>query len=339
MSSPRYIIARKTIKGKILELSEKERDLLEREYENFQRYLRGEKSVPLYSATQQVADRFLKRLNGKLKEKEYPLMLRNDKYRIDIKQYPYVFKIPVYGVWGGVKVLITTHEPITSDLKLKEAKVIRKGDEWFVQICVEKEVEERTPKNILAIDMGIRWIAVTVNSSNPVPRFYGRELRKVRGHFFYLRRSLAVKRAYNAIKKLGDKEQRIVSDILHKISRRIVNEALETDAMIVMGDLKGIKEEDRGKVFNRKLNGFPYYKLSGLIEYKARWLGIKVVKVNERGTSKLCHRCGSVGIRKGSMFKCEACNYTCNADYNGAINIMKQATRYMRIAGASLAWP
>ncbi len=95
--------------------------------------------------------------------------------------------------------------------------------------------------------MGIRWIATTVNSSNPVPKFYGRELRRVRGRFFYLRRSLALKKAYGAIKKIGDRERRMVNDILHKISRRMVDEALETDAMIAMGNLKGIRENDKGK--------------------------------------------------------------------------------------------
>ncbi|MEM3390356.1 MAG: transposase [Thermoproteota archaeon] len=339
MSSSDFIIAKKTVKAKILELRKEEEELLRREYESFQRYLRGEKTVPLYAATKQQADRLLKKLNGRLKEREYPLMLRNDTYKVDVGQSPYLLKIPVYGIWGGIRVPIKTHEPITGNVACKEAKVIRRNGEWFVHICVEKKVEERIPRNILAIDMGIRWIATTVNSSNPVPKFYGRELRKVRGHYFHLRRSLALKKAYGAIKKIGDKERRVVNDILHKISREIVNEALETDAMIAIGNLKGIREGDRGRRFDRKLNGFPYYRLSKFIEYKARWLGIKVVRVSERNTSKLCHRCGNEGIRNGSLFKCPYCNYSCNADYNGAMNIMKRAMRYMRMVGAGLAQP
>ncbi|MEM2946044.1 MAG: IS200/IS605 family accessory protein TnpB-related protein [Thermoproteota archaeon] len=69
--------------------------------------------------------------------------------------------------------------------------------------------------------------------------------------------------------------------------KEIVNESLETDAMIATRYLKGIRENDRGKRCNRKLNGFPYHKLSRLIEYKARWLGIKVVRVNG-GTLRNC---------------------------------------------------
>jgi len=222
----------------------------------------------------------------------------------------------------------------------REAKIVRKGGEWLVHITVEKEVEERNPKSILAVDLGIRWAATTVNSSNPKPKFFGKEIRRVKGHYFWLRRTLALKKAYRTIKKIGHKERRVVNDILHKISRKIVNEALENDSMIVLGNLKGIRRNGKGRRFNRKLNnGFPYYRLSMFIEYKARWLGIKVVKISEKNTSKTCHKCGSRGLRVGSSFKCPNCGYSCNADYNGAMNILKRAVGYMPTAGAPLTVP
>jgi putative transposase len=325
---------RKTIKAKILELRKGKEELLRKEYENFQRYIHGDRSASLYSATKQQAERLLKRI-GKPKEgKEYPLILRKDVYRADTRLTPYWLKIPVYGIKGGINVPIKTHEPITDDMVCKEAKIIKKNDEWFVYITVEKEVKERDPKSVLAVDLGIRWIATTVNTNNTKPRFYGKELRKIKSHYFYLRRSLALKKAYKTIKKIRDKERRVTNDILHKISRAIVNEALENNAMIVLGKLKGIRKNGKGRRFKRRLNnGFPYYRLSQFIEYKAKWLGIKVIKVNERNTSKTCHRCGMKGLRVGSLFKCLNCRYQCNADYNGAANILKRAIGYMPIAG------
>jgi len=53
--------------------------------------------------------------------------------------------MPIYGVGGGINVPIKTHEPITEEMVCKEAKIIRKGNKWFVHIIVEKEVEERNP--------------------------------------------------------------------------------------------------------------------------------------------------------------------------------------------------
>jgi putative transposase len=274
--------ARKTIKAKILELRRGKEELLKREYENFQRHLHGDKSVPLYSATRQQAERLLRRLEGKLKpNREYPMILRRDVYRADTKLTPYWLKIPIYGVRGGINVPIKTHEPITEDMVCREAKIIRRKGEWFVYLTVEKEVQERNPKSVLAVDLGIRWIATTVNSDNPKPKFYGKDLRRVKGHYFYLRRSLALKKAYKTIKKIGNKERRVINDLLHKISRAIVNEALENDSMIVLGKLKDMRKKDKGRKHNRKLNnGFPYHRLSKFIEYKARWVGIKVIKVS-----------------------------------------------------------
>lgn len=81
--------AAKTIKAKILELRKGKEELLKREYENWQRYLHGDKTVPLYSATKQQTNRLLMKLKGKLKpNKEHPLILRRDVYRTNTKLTP-----------------------------------------------------------------------------------------------------------------------------------------------------------------------------------------------------------------------------------------------------------
>jgi transposase, IS605 OrfB family, central region len=131
----------------------------------------------------------------------------------------------------------------------------------------------------------------------------------------------------------------VVDDLLHKISREIVNRAKEENAVIVLGDLKGIRKQNRGRKFNRKLNTFPYYRLSKFIEYKASWEGIAVIKVSEANTSRICSRCGSQGLRRNGKFVCSKCGVELNADYNGALNILKRALGYMSKAGADLTQP
>jgi hypothetical protein len=83
-----------------LEVNAGKLDLIESEYANYQRYIRGDKTVKnLYSDTKQQADRFLKRLKkqngGRILEEEYPLILRNDVYRAETKFAPYWISIPV----------------------------------------------------------------------------------------------------------------------------------------------------------------------------------------------------------------------------------------------------
>jgi len=46
-------------------------------------------------------------------------------------------------------------------------------------------------------------------------------------------------------------------------------------------NLKNIRKKNKGRRFNRKLNTFPYYRLSNFIECKASWEGIAVIEVNE----------------------------------------------------------
>lgn len=56
---------KKTIKAKVLELRKGKEELLRREHGNWQLYLRGDKTAPLYSATRQQADRLLRMLGDR----------------------------------------------------------------------------------------------------------------------------------------------------------------------------------------------------------------------------------------------------------------------------------
>ena len=94
-----------TVKAKIL-LRKGKQELLRQKYQNWQRYLSGDRSVQLYSATEQQADRFLRRLKGRLNlVKEFPMILRRDTIKLDKKDSKftnYWFRIPVSGRRGGI---------------------------------------------------------------------------------------------------------------------------------------------------------------------------------------------------------------------------------------------
>ena len=332
-------MAKKTVKAKIFELRKAKEELLKREYQNFQRYLRGDKSAPLYSATKQQAERLLKRIGRPKEGKEYPLILRRDVYRAETKLTRYWLKIPVYGVRGGINVPIKPHAPITQNMICREAKIIRRKGEWFVHITVQAEVPRRNPNSVLAVDLGIHNIATAVNSVDREPKFYGKTLRAVRGHYFCLRRRLPNRKA---IKKIGRHEKRIVDHELHKISKAIVQEAVENNSIIVLGELKEMRRQRKGRKFNRKLNSWPYHRLVFFIEYKADWNGILVLKVNEAYTSQTCNRCGNRGLRVGGLFRCPNCGLNLNADWNGARNILKRGIGELSkqsILGAALTPP
>ena len=327
----------KTIRCKIWEATKAKQNILEDEYNNLQLYLQSGIDDGLYSANKQQADRYFKKIK---KGKQYPISLRNDLIRIekkDTKLVKYWIRIPVAGRRGGLWLPIKPHCDFPDVFTISESKLIKKKDGFYIHVTIHKEIAQRNScSSILAIDLGERVIATVCNSLDMRPIFMGREVRGVRRHFAWLRKRLGEKKLLRKIKEIGQKEQRIVDAYLHEISRNIVNIATRNNSVIVLGDLKGIRSatKGKGKRFNRIVSNMPYYKLTQMIEYKARWEGIRVLKINERGTSKTCSECGSEGKRPyQGLFKCPECGYQANADFNGSKNILQRAFGYMPEAG------
>jgi hypothetical protein len=91
---------RLTVQSGIVKLTRRKREALDREYDNLQKFLRGDSTVSLYSANKQQALRYYERL----KLKEYPLSLRNDLINLKKAKAFWFLKIPVHGARGGIKV-------------------------------------------------------------------------------------------------------------------------------------------------------------------------------------------------------------------------------------------
>ncbi|MEX2722113.1 MAG: hypothetical protein Q6362_011985 [Candidatus Wukongarchaeota archaeon] len=90
---------KKTIKAKIVYLTKVKQQLLEEEYDNLQRFLKGE-PVKLYSANKQQAKRFYKMIKP---NKEYPISVRKDLLKVEqrgTKIGKYWARIPVAGRRG-----------------------------------------------------------------------------------------------------------------------------------------------------------------------------------------------------------------------------------------------
>jgi len=338
------MIIQKTVKASIFGLTKTKEAMLREEYNNFQAYLRGI-NAPLYSATKQQAERLLRKI-GKPKQKEYPLILRRDVFNIretKNKLAKFWVKIPIHHVRGGVKVPIQipyNQEKFLS-LDMGEGKLLWKKDHWGIHITVmkEAEVKPQPPSTILAVDLGERYIATSVEYADGVmknPKFYGRNVRGIRRHYAWLRKRLRERGCLKTIKKIGRKESRRVSTVLHKISKDIVHHAKDSNAVIILGDLKDIRKRAKGKRMNRIVSNMPYYHLTQMVSYKARWEGIPVHIIKETNTSRLCHKCENKGIRPTQgFFICSTCGLEYNADLNGAINIAKRFSEQVLGNGAA----
>jgi putative transposase len=325
-------------------LTNAKEEALSQEYANLQHYLQTREDRGLYSAIKQQADRFYKVIK---KGKKYPLSIRNDLLKIDRTRNTIAdcwCRVPVRAVKGGIWIGIKPYEPMPSDAKICESKLYKRDNNWFLDLVVEREVPEKNEyQNVIAIDMGIKHIAASVELASGKTVFYCNDLNRVRGHYFWLRRKLGMKKAVRTIKKIGHHEKRIANDITHKISREIVNRAIDINALIVLGNIKYLRRRKQ-KYYRRRmarlLAGFPYYKLMQYIRYKAALAGIKVIEVSEAWTSQTCTRCGKKGERKTQgLFKCKHCNIEENADRNAAFNIAKRGLGQCSELGVTVNMP
>ncbi|MEM3621829.1 MAG: transposase [Candidatus Methanomethyliaceae archaeon] len=172
-------------------------------------------------------------------------------------------------------------------------------------------------------------------------KFYGAEVRGIRRHYAWLRRRLGNERALKTIKKIGGKEHRKVNDVLHNISRAIVNRAKELNAVILLGSPDGnsMRKKAKGKRFRRIVHSMPYYRLTKFIEYKALEQGITVVQANEEYTSKTCSKCGETAKRpRQDLIICPN-GHNLNADINACRNLIKRFLDHWLRDGAVLRPP
>jgi len=332
----------RTIHAKLVLDRKGKREAIAREYWAWQWQLQDPSGERLYSATRQQADRFRRRVrkqNGHgVEQREYAMILRRDCVKIQSQKglaFKWWIRIPLHpeSVWAPIK-LPHEQEPLLRN-DIRECKLIRDNERWFVNITVQKEARlKRRYATILPIDMGIRKLATTIEDGKP--RFYGKEIRRTRGKYFRLRRSVGKGRI---IKKWRNKERENIRHQVHSITRRIADKAKQMNAIIAIGDLKGIRENGKSRSFNRRLSTQPFYLFKQYLTYKANWEGIRVVEVPEAYTSQTCHRCGMQGQRVAGGFSCQNCGLVMDADVNGAWNIAKRAHGMLHETGALLTAP
>lgn len=215
------------------------------------------------------------------------------------------------------------YEELTT-FKLGSLRISKKGHHWMAQISVHTEPIKSVGTETLGIDLGILCPAVGVVASTGQTKFFGngRQNKFIRRKYKQLRRELGKNKKLNAIKRINDKESRIMRDINHKISKDIVNFAVEHNCgTINLENLSGIRRtsRQRGK-HTANLHNWTFFELSSFIEYKAREVGILVNKINPEYTSQTCPSCGERNKVKTRNYTC-GCGYHSHRDRVGAVNI------------------
>ena len=220
---------------------------------------------------------------------------------------------------------------IFANTKFGTMRIVYKDNKIVAQIVYEVAEPGYTDDgNVMGVDLGIKCPAVSYISDGSV-KFYGngRKNKYMRRHYKYLRKKLGKAKKTDAIKRINNKEQRIMKDIDHKLSREIVNTATAHGVSVIkMEQLANIRSTTRtSRKNNHSLHTWSFYRLAQFIEYKAKLAGIKVEYVNPAYTSQKCPVCGNVHHANDRNYTC-SCGFHIHRDLLGAMNICN-STEYV----------
>lgn len=224
--------------------------------------------------------------------------------------------------------------PDLEDIRILSASVTEKAGRWFVSLSVEQDVPDLgNPKSglVIGVDVGISSLAVTSEGEvfeNP------KALRRAEWRLKCIQRSVSRKQKGSnnrkkACRKLARQHFK-VSCIRHNALHQATSAITKQASCVVIEDLNV-----RGMMKNRKLSkalsDASLSEFHRMLEYKARWQGVTVVKADRFfPSSKTCSSCGHVkqDLTLGDRtYECSegACGLVIDRDLNAAINLKKLA--------------
>ena len=140
------------------------------------------------------------------------------------------------------------------------------------------------------------------------------------------------------LNKIYDKQTNIRKDRHHYMSTQIVR---RYDKIVIEDlKLKNMTKSSKGDINNPGKNVKAKSKLnktilnaglgmsSQFLEYKTKYSGKKLIKIDPKNTSLTCRQCGHVdkkNRKSRDIFKCIKCSYTVEADLNSARNIKSKS--------------
>ncbi|MHA2223844.1 MAG: RNA-guided endonuclease InsQ/TnpB family protein [Candidatus Hodarchaeales archaeon] len=225
--------------------------------------------------------------------------------------------------------------------KMKQVEIFQDHKEWwFLALNCEISPDKPYYDNGLyqAIDLGITNIVSAVNLQskfiqikNKRPDLYWRRkiaevqskrdrCKKKSNQWYWYNRKLG---------KMIQKQSNQLKDSQHKISQVIVNHTKANT--LIVGDLAVKQMVRKTKRKSRKTLNYSLQNTGHLgrfvqfLTYKADKVGKKVVKIDEKNTTKTCCICGSKKDRKLSerTIKCD-CGNQMDRHLNSAVNIMSR---------------
>jgi IS605 OrfB family transposase len=217
--------------------------------------------------------------------------------------------------------------------EIGEADLLFRDGNYYLSIAVKTPdpPPADTSGGILGVDLGIVNLA-TDSDGTPYSGAEIQARRKQVERSVRLLQKAGTKSAKRHLKKIAKKRSRYRADTNHCIAKKIVATARTGKKALALEDLTGIGQRASTGYFNRaakrELGKWAFRDLGEKIAYKAAEVGIPVVFVDPRNTSRTCHvcdYCDPANRKSQAHFHCLRCGRDDHADQNAARNIATRA--------------
>jgi putative transposase len=149
-----------------------------------------------------------------------------------------------------------------------------------------------------------------------------------------------IKGVRRAIERHGERIRNISWDYAHKLGDLVAELALRYHSIVVLEDLEKLRENGRrSRGFNKRLGLWFYRRIQFCIEYEVRERNLEVVKVNPRGTSSKCPRCGGKLVEdEHRVLRCGKCGFVGDRDVTATLNLYRRyVSKYSRCGVSGMA--
>jgi len=268
------------------------------------------------------------------------LSARIDKYDYKLDLDNMILTLKLHNNYEVRLKLIASRERIEKFRSWSNYELVVKYEEgvFWVSIYFKRIVKSLNSRTVMAIDLNFGNVTLAIYT------FDGRRVRlkklktphkKILTHKIWIERIQKkypkswrfIKSVRRAIERHGKRIKNISWDYAHKLGDLIAELALRYHSVVVLEDLEKLKENNKkkDKEFNKKLGLWFYRRIQFCIEYEAGERNLRVAKIDPRGTSSKCPRCGGKLVEDGyRVLRCRKCGFVGDRDVTATINIYKK---------------